>query len=1010
MQTLRNLHNNRRRATGASGLLKSSSFQPKMRVRFRRHETNLKTMKTIQEVEQKKPDENIAPSLLSHGSSDSEISDYFSLYTSDTFEPLPTNENGEDISIHGEGDKVLKQTFKDISDETVPTSLTKFEGGEEFAANENNSLVRRDIQSLLSMSSDDGDSVYIYSGRSNASSMSFDEIYHANGISLRSSSISFDEIYQANGINLSESTTSSQKDYEKYVLPGRDGDTIQRELDDLCSEDDDAVLIDEGILEEANFHFFDEDRKEGVEVGSSHTEENHQITGTKKDIMDHSFQERNASPEVRDVGNSERNKFKQTERRAAASPFSTTSSRAGSTTSSRAGSTASSRAGVKISLSGRSIDLNYSPLSSETSSVQKGIHRVISMRTKRAGDRLRKKTRKMEAKTKSTKIDISERPLLLKDPHSNSVEPFRFSSLFSNNDKVQSSGEQDLIQIFRNKEQMIPYDRLAEVPSPYKLERKLSLPEALSWSTCSDVASVATDFASVATPLVSNRILDTRSVQLVNIDTDPRALAKYCEQKNLCEIPESKSMILSELEKYIELGSGIEVQHEDTRPTYLSPIPVSDAVGLRDHQHDFKAHLIKNVTGVEEKDGTNLGIAPAPYHKMIGNAYSSIAPTNPLPIISPNAKKFSNKSPTKIQANPFSAFTPINPKINEFSSNSDYDDNDEICADLVTIKIDSPDMGSGSRTNSSTYSGSGIDNEQSNTPPRTRTISTQTFTSLSEKNEKPRQWAQTASNVPVKNTSIPPPKVDSKSSSRSLRLMPQPSNYNTVDLAVTHRPIRTSLRRLSPTGSPGNLRSRTLVSSATHSFKRKSRVSENKFKSSGKEPKAKGQGLTPPDAVRYSSRASNTTISSTKSSTPLLPGDLNRSGEYRVYERSPPLKARDTLTSPTKAPPSSRTSNTTISSTKSSTPLHPGDLNRSGEYKVYERSHLKARDTLTSPTKLSPKTSPTKARDALTTPTKAPPKTSPMKASPKSLQFWAMAQKRAHEEKDVYRKAGESQD
>jgi hypothetical protein len=190
--------------------------------------------------------------------------------------------------------------------------------------------------------------------------------------------------------------------------------------------------------------------------------------------------------------------------------------------------------------------------------------------------------------------------------------------------------------------------------------------------------------------------------------------------------------------------------------------------------------------------------------------------------------------------------------------------------------------------------------------------------------------ANKVSNIAEKNSDLSLVKDDYTLSYGAFCPMPHHMNYSNEDHVsnpMSHKPIRTSLRRLSfiNKSTPKSQWSRTLVGTATLSFQRKTQIPIKKFDSGRMKTNANAQGSKVQASVRSSSRSSNAT---TSSSTPLLTHDASALKDDKDYKKW---------------------------------------------------SHLKASDTLTS-------------------------------NAPKSLHFWAMAQKRANEEKDVYKKLGESEE
>ncbi len=886
LNLLRN-RQNRRRATGSSSLLKSSTLNPKLRLKFSRHETNLKT---IQEIETKKSIENLGPEpCLSNDSSDSEISDYFSLYATDTFEmegqgrSQPNNlTSGSEIlaSDGNKRDEILREIFNSNRKEGVNHSLQKVERNDSFNAKENIPLLQRDIQSLLSISSEE-DSSYIYN---------------------RSSSISFDEIYHSNGISLSEDSPKGNS--EIYFPPIRDGNMIQKELDELCFEDEDLSPIEADVKKIATPSC--DEKAVGAELMGvpsmiDHNGNDDSVVTDATDTTDttktrdiHSL-----SPEVRDVGSSERSILMQAEGRTAVSPF----------------PPKSSSGGMRKSLSRRLVDNKYSPLSSSASpsSVHKGIQRVQTIRAKRAGDRIRKKSRKMEAKSKPKHIDISKCPLLSEDSQEYENKPFRLTEagMFVPHRSLKlgvplTTSTSSELDIPSADTLNMPRNLLPEFDCPYRPERIPQLPQALSWNS---------DTTSDSTPLLSNHMLDTRKIQVVNIDSDPRAIAKYCEEKHICESPSGEQTALRtvDLDNCIELSPHISVQGLTSK--FPSPIPINNVSDL------YRFHCGDSHIQTEH----NLAEEDALYQRMIDPDKGSHS-SNKLGLVKPISSE--ERNTPKLKPNTFSAFSPVNSKTGGIIF-----ENDECSThDLITIEMDSFETSMGSKIEADTSLVGPASSERCKHSPNRRTVSTQT---LANDSNITRQ-----DNCAVLDEREPSflEFIDCDSPSPdSMRQLPFCYPQNTIHVAVKNRPIRTSLRLLSSNGSPRN-RSRTLVSAVTaQSLKRISRAYEIKTNSS----KIKSEG---------DSTSRNQSIPKKRGSS------LQGVSGYN-----------------------SRVSNITVSKISSSSPLLASDLKKSGEVKVYGWSHLKASDTLS-------------------------------ETAPKSLHFWAMAQKRAHEEKDVYSKSKESRE
>lgn len=188
MHLLRTFHN-RRRGPNTSKLLKSSNLNPKLRLKFRaqKRESNLKVIK---EVDHSEADENIAPPLLSNGSDDSEISEYYSLYASDTFDITTVGQPSisKSISANDSGDEHsfelpsnVLNTILDVNWDEISSAPVDFDDSSKddrlVPLNEvkGKKIMSRDIQSLLSISSEE-DAVYYC--RASSESTSFDDLYH----------------------------------------------------------------------------------------------------------------------------------------------------------------------------------------------------------------------------------------------------------------------------------------------------------------------------------------------------------------------------------------------------------------------------------------------------------------------------------------------------------------------------------------------------------------------------------------------------------------------------------------------------------------------------------------------------------------------------------------------------------------------------------------------------------------------------------------------------------------
>jgi hypothetical protein len=851
MHLLRNFQNRRRAPARASGLLKTSTLNPRLRFnKFRRHETNLETIK---EIKEKVSDENIAQSHLSDESSASEsgaseISEYFSLYSSDTFEAVPTSQS----TFHNEKENNNSSIVAYEEREMIPSEIFNSQEEPPISIEEWKPTRSKDIQSILSVSSSEDDSSFY----------------------ARSSSISFDEIYHATGISLSEESTQ----YSDTNFPiARDRNTIQRNLNSLCGEEEEHP-VDEEIPVEPNSRIDSEDSqivsedKEGSTSNDSKT--SNESTSTDKSTTENYFRERTASPEVRDAKSSERDISDQTENRSRASPF--------------------SKVETTIPSLRRSFDTKYTPLSSDNSNVHKGISRVQSIRSKRACEKLRKKNRRMEAKIKKHKqisVDVSKRPLL-EVSHSDSNAP-----LISGKDDVfltptqspkpflQLSNKTDPTEdnVFRKKRHDA-IDRSEQLSFPLDLKLEFPLTKEFSWN--SDISSTND------TPLITDHIVDTSVVPIVRMDKDPRALVKYCNENRICEFQGNNSFVLSDLENYAEFSPETDVAGS-FRSECPSPIPISYSL-VKDFQQDSKGH--------PDQFHTN-----EPPQKQSVQAKSSNILSASKNSTKENARRF--------KSNGRSAFTPIEQQINNCSP-----DDDLRGEDLISVYINSSSSSSVSSTDL------GVDVEQSCSSPRTRTISTQTSSSPIEMTD----TANKVSNIAEKNSNLSLVKDDYTLSYGAFCPMPHHMNYSNEDHVsnpMSHKPIRTSLRRLSfiNKSTPKSQWSRTLVGTATLSFQRKTQIPIKKFDSGRMKTNANAQGSKVQASVRSSSRSSNAT---TSSSTPLLTHDASALKDDKDYKKW---------------------------------------------------SHLKASDTLTS-------------------------------NAPKSLHFWAMAQKRANEEKDVYKKLGESEE